>query len=490
MDDKTFNELIKKGELSLILMDGGADLTPQQMAKVKKTAADLSDARLEEMAVELAGTPGYMEFMMLPLMSKIVGNTFKKTSKEKPNQTKEQSSNTSVKEESKEKPVGKKDPQLNTIAPTAETPLKPGDSEGDILGKIFNLMVKSYHERDAEFKEETEYKQKLAEKKEERSKELIGLFTAKQKKKPKKEPEKKKEKPKKKEEEKKKAGKTAEPAPKETPNATPKVEKVTKPPTGSVSTGIAAIAGGAGLAAVASTVIAKEEGVATKAYWDPPGQNTLVSVGYGHQIQPEEYNQGFIQAGDERIPIKGNRGIDTTITKDQAQKLLKVDTPKYEKRASDPLGSSWNKLNEQQKSALISYAYNTGSTASLVKQGLKDAIDNGDMKLAASIIRDKGIKTAKGKYLKQLDERRHREADLFLSGPIKSNQESSSLQVVPSTDVQQIPEKMKSDNQSATPSVSVLNNNTNIIKGGTTYSIIEEIVSDYPAFLQKQFNLA
>jgi GH24 family phage-related lysozyme (muramidase) len=183
--------------------------------------------------------------------------------------------------------------------------------------------------------------------------------------------------------------------------------------------GVAAV----GLVAGASSVIAKEEGLAidkktglVAAYWDPPSQKNLVSIGYGHQIQDYEYKQGYIEAGDERIKIEGNRGIDTRMTSDQAKKLLDVDLPKYEKRARDPLGDAWNKLSEPQKTALISYAYNTGSTASLVKQGLKEAIDNGNMNKAADIIREKGIKTASGVYSPQLDQRRQREAAIFQSG--------------------------------------------------------------------------
>ena len=131
-----------------------------------------------------------------------------------------------------------------------------------------------------------------------------------------------------------------------------------------------------GLVTGASNVIAREEGLSidkktglVAAYWDPPSQKNLVSIGYGHQIQDYEYKQGYIEAGDERVKIEGSRGIDTRMTADQAKKLLDVDLPKYEKRARDPLGDAWNKLSEPQKTALISYAYNTGSTESLVKIG-------------------------------------------------------------------------------------------------------------------------
>ena len=183
---------------------------------------------------------------------------------------------------------------------------------------------------------------------------------------------------------------------------------------------VGAVAAG-GFFALASKVIAKEEGLpkSGKAYWDPPGQNKLVSIGYGHQIKPEEYKQGYIQAGDEKVLIKGEKGIDTVMSPDQARKLLEVDLPKYEARAKKPLGDSWQKLTDEQKTALTSYAYNVGSTVSLVNAGLKDAIDKGDTQEAAKIISEKGIRTANGKFNAALDKRRKKEAELFASTKIK-----------------------------------------------------------------------
>ena len=49
MDQKTFDELIKKGEISLILMDGGYDLTAEQLRKVKDVAEKLGKQKLEKM---------------------------------------------------------------------------------------------------------------------------------------------------------------------------------------------------------------------------------------------------------------------------------------------------------------------------------------------------------------------------------------------------------------------------------------------------------
>ena len=167
--------------------------------------------------------------------------------------------------------------------------------------------------------------------------------------------------------------------------------------------------GGAIAAAGTIGLITKEEGYASKAYNDAG----KVSIGYGHQIKQEEYAQGFIQAGDERIPIIGNRGLDTKITKEQAQKLLQVDLPKYTDVAKKQLGdSTWNKLNENQKAALADYTYNVGSLAGL--HGLKDAIDSGDTKRAAEIIKN-GIATSEGRPNAVLKARRARESALFAS---------------------------------------------------------------------------
>ena len=166
-----------------------------------------------------------------------------------------------------------------------------------------------------------------------------------------------------------------------------------------------------GYASLAYDLITKEEGLPKngKAYVDQTG----VSIGYGHQIKSNEYAQGFIQAGDEVVPIIGDRGLNTIMTPIQAKKLLRVDLPKYEQAAKKPLGAAWNKLNDIQKAALTSYAYNTGSTDKLVKYGLKEKIETGDIQGAAQIIATKGTNTGKGIVLPVLVKRRAEEGALF-----------------------------------------------------------------------------
>jgi GH24 family phage-related lysozyme (muramidase) len=195
--------------------------------------------------------------------------------------------------------------------------------------------------------------------------------------------------------------------------------------------------------------LAAKEGFSSIAYLDPPGNTkNQYSIGHGHLIQPQEIAQGYILLADgKKLPVSGIGGKDTKITKEQAKLLLQSDLPKYEKLAADPLGpEAWAKLNDDQKTALISYAYNTGSTASLVRAGLKDAILKGDMEKAAEIISSKGIKTALGKFHSGLEARRFSESALFAGGQFNNTPgaESPTMLATNKTSSPDTPSKPKS----------------------------------------------
>ena len=313
------------------------------------------------------------------------------------------------------------------------------------LGHIFQLMVENDGMREMDHIDDLKRLDQKNRDEQSRHKEILKALTIRRPPKPKKvKVEKPKEKPKKKVEE---PTPPTPPAPSPTaptptpttppvvppkapptttpPVTPPKTATPTSPTLPSVPTAVkvgAGALGGAAFVGMAASNIAKEESLPKggKAYWDPNDQRTLVSIGYGHQIKENEYKQGYIDINGDKVSLVGDRGIDTKLNTEQAKKLLEIDVPKYEKTAREPLGSSWNKLTDEQKSALITYSYNVGSTRSLVNAGIKDAIDSGNMELAAKIIAEKGIKTANGKYSEVLDKRRRREADLFASG-IKKN---------------------------------------------------------------------
>jgi GH24 family phage-related lysozyme (muramidase) len=164
-----------------------------------------------------------------------------------------------------------------------------------------------------------------------------------------------------------------------------------------------------------SQFIQKAEGFSANAYWDGSANGAKkVSIGYGHQITDKELSQGYIEAGGERIPISGQSGIGTKITKAQADALYKKDNGKYEDIARRGIGDAlFNSLNENEKAALTSYAYNTGSVNSLVKKGLKQKLSAGDKQGAAQLI-SSGIATSDGVFNQGVYNRRQQEAKLFL----------------------------------------------------------------------------
>jgi GH24 family phage-related lysozyme (muramidase) len=90
------------------------------------------------------------------------------------------------------------------------------------------------------------------------------------------------------------------------------------------------------------SLISKFEGMRTKAYWDPTGK--LWTIGKGSTTHPDGRP---VKQGDVITPEQANenmqRYVDTRIL------------PVYEKKIP-----TWNKLNPNQQSALISFGYNVG----------------------------------------------------------------------------------------------------------------------------------
>jgi len=186
--------------------------------------------------------------------------------------------------------------------------------------------------------------------------------------------------------------------------------------------------GSGGSAEWGGDFLAKEEGMNLNAYKDGSNKKTgqqFVSIGRGHQIKDHEYAQGYIQAGGDRVPISGDRGLSTQMTKEQAEALYRKDNSEYSDIARNGLGAEhYDKLTDKQKAALDSYAYNVGSIGGLVKRGLREKIKSGDTQGASEIIRN-GIKTKEGVYNQGLDDRRKREAAMFAE---KAPSKVSSLQ--------------------------------------------------------------
>lgn len=184
--------------------------------------------------------------------------------------------------------------------------------------------------------------------------------------------------------------------------------------------------GGGGIATgpfleVAAKFIAHFEGFVRKAYH--LGTENYMTIGFGHQIQNEDMNRGYIDLGDgTKVQLASKNGSGTIMSKDQATKLLQLDLQrKYAGGTKAAAGAAWDKMNDNQKAALISYTYNcgAGATKRLCNAGIIGAMMNGNIPGAAQVIRDRGIKTGQGQgVLKGLVKRRNAEAALFQNGTL------------------------------------------------------------------------
>lgn len=178
----------------------------------------------------------------------------------------------------------------------------------------------------------------------------------------------------------------------------------------------------------ATKFITGKEGFSATAYKD----TNRMAIGYGRNITDAEIKSGKIDLGNgEFINVSGAGGKDTTITKDQANKLFAKDLGRYESIVIRAIGQeAYNKLSQNQKTAILSYVYNVGS----VPKGFVDAIKAGNYANAAASIRN-GVATASGEKdperRKQLEAglkiRRKKEGDLFdTAGPATSESRMAS----------------------------------------------------------------
>jgi len=105
----------------------------------------------------------------------------------------------------------------------------------------------------------------------------------------------------------------------------------------------------------------------------------------------------------------------TTFTREEGERTLKYNLTRFQRGVIDQIGqSNWDKLNDRQKAALVSYAYNAGAGALATWNIKKAIITNQSASQIAQFIAT-GPVTAGGEVLKGLITRRAEEAKLFLS---------------------------------------------------------------------------
>ena len=137
------------------------------------------------------------------------------------------------------------------------------------------------------------------------------------------------------------------------------------------------------------------------------------------------YKEGFEPIAKFDINhFRGGYGSDKKLVDNQLQTVVQntkfttkeaEDTLKYEivadysKRVIRAIGqTAWDKLSDNQKASLTSFAYNTGN----INEGISGAVKSGNYSIAAQLIASAPY-TAKGKYLPGLESRRKEESALF-----------------------------------------------------------------------------
>ena len=156
--------------------------------------------------------------------------------------------------------------------------------------------------------------------------------------------------------------------------------------------------------AIAANYISKNEGFSPAAKWD---ENTYRG-GYGSD---KVLKNGVLQTVTATTTFTKEEAIDT---------LREYSIPRYSQQIVKDLGqANWNKLNDNQKAALTSLAYNVGAyfiTARTYGKKIKAFIDNNDFQKAGETIYTDGPKSgAQSGYLPGLERRRREESEMFLT---------------------------------------------------------------------------
>ena len=216
----------------------------------------------------------------------------------------------------------------------------------------------------------------------------------------------------------------------------------TQPAATSTATSVGTVPPGTTTTSILVPFLQQEEGLDTKAYWDAQSQRTLISIGYGHQIQPNEYAQGYIDTGTTgRIAVTransaNNPPGNATATKEQCVALLNIDIVVYVAGARKQLGGAWDILGPYQQAALASVYYNSPRTLSrLIGQGLTNNIVNNDLQGAATLIANAGPAVVANRRVKESNLYLQR-ADLLGSGgtdPVPGQPSGGTNNTVPGT---------------------------------------------------------
>jgi len=118
----------------------------------------------------IAGTKGFQDMFASPVLSRIFGS---KSTKKLPIESSEPQT------EDYKQTIKNKDPNFSTIGSGSVKTLKSGDSEADILGKMYNFMIRDYLIKEKQDKKDEKYRKQLTEQKDRFTEELVVALTGK-----------------------------------------------------------------------------------------------------------------------------------------------------------------------------------------------------------------------------------------------------------------------------------------------------------------------
>lgn len=174
LDKKLFDELLSQGRTGEILAEGGINLTPQQLKLVKEKAKEQADEKLMQRKMSVAASPGYQDFMTMPLMSKIFSNLF--TNQPQTARPENQMQQAQFQASDEKQPKGQKDPKYTNVTSGKVEKLKINDSESDIAATLYNFMNRNYKKELQRMKKEKKYQKEIQDFEDLKNKQLVSVL--------------------------------------------------------------------------------------------------------------------------------------------------------------------------------------------------------------------------------------------------------------------------------------------------------------------------
>lgn len=123
---------------------------------------------------------------------------------------------------------------------------------------------------------------------------------------------------------------------------------------------------------LAASLVTMGEAVVLKASPDPnPAAGMNIGMGYNLKANVKNYKSDFVRAGIPADKVEAVFNGEAQITPQQAERLLMVSMPRYEKTAFDTAEKTapglWNRMTSGQRAVMVDIAWQTGDPAQFKK---------------------------------------------------------------------------------------------------------------------------